>query len=101
MISRFKRRDSSTIASDSFNSAAAKSCSPEERKTLHRQAQQLARAELKQVATARGIPVDSLGPPSEEDFRAFRKAHDQDYEVLDRACDALTSRETRVGAYTV
>jgi heme-degrading monooxygenase HmoA len=37
----------------------------------------------------------------EEEFRAFRKAHDQDYEVLDRACDALTSRETRIGAYTV
>jgi heme-degrading monooxygenase HmoA len=38
---------------------------------------------------------------SEEDFRTFRKAHDQDYEVLDRACDELTSRETRIGAYTV
>jgi heme-degrading monooxygenase HmoA len=38
---------------------------------------------------------------SEEDFRAFRKSHDIDYEALDRSCDALTSRETRVGAYTV
>lgn len=38
---------------------------------------------------------------SEEDFRAFRKAHDKDYEVLDRSCDALTSRETRIGAYTL
>jgi heme-degrading monooxygenase HmoA len=38
---------------------------------------------------------------SEEDFRAFRKTHDQDYEALDRACDALTSRESRIGAYTV
>jgi heme-degrading monooxygenase HmoA len=38
---------------------------------------------------------------SEADFRAFRKQHDQDYEVLDRACDSLTSRETRIGAYTV
>ena len=38
---------------------------------------------------------------SEEAFRAFRKEHDTDYEVVDRACDALTSRETRVGAYTV
>ena len=38
---------------------------------------------------------------SEEAFRAFRKEHDRDYEELDRACDALTSRETRVGAYTV
>lgn len=38
---------------------------------------------------------------SEEDFRAFRKQHDQEYEVLDRACDSLTSKETRIGAYTV
>jgi heme-degrading monooxygenase HmoA len=38
---------------------------------------------------------------SEDDFRAFRKEHDSNYEVLDRACDALTSRESRVGAYTV
>jgi len=38
---------------------------------------------------------------SEEAFRAFRKEHDSEYEVLDRACDALTSRETRVGAFTV
>jgi heme-degrading monooxygenase HmoA len=37
----------------------------------------------------------------EDDFRAFRKEHDSEYEVLDRACDALTSRESRVGAYTV
>jgi len=38
---------------------------------------------------------------SEDDFRAFRKDHDQAYETLDRACDALTAREMRVGAYTV
>jgi hypothetical protein len=38
---------------------------------------------------------------SESDFRAFRKQHDAEYEVQDRACDALTGRETRVGAYTV
>jgi heme-degrading monooxygenase HmoA len=36
---------------------------------------------------------------SEEAFRAFRKDHDADYETLDRACDALTSREARIGAY--
>jgi len=30
---------------------------------------------------------------SEEDFRAFRKDHDPEYESLDRTCDALTSRE--------
>jgi heme-degrading monooxygenase HmoA len=38
---------------------------------------------------------------SEEAFRAFRKEHDSAYEALDRHCDELTSRETRVGAYTV
>jgi heme-degrading monooxygenase HmoA len=37
---------------------------------------------------------------SEQDFRAFRKDHDPEYETLDRSCDALTSRETRIGAYT-
>lgn len=37
---------------------------------------------------------------SEDAFRAFRKDHDPEYESLDRACDALTSRETRIGAYT-
>jgi len=37
---------------------------------------------------------------SEEAFRAFRKEHDAEYEVLDRQCDALTGRETRVGAYS-
>jgi heme-degrading monooxygenase HmoA len=38
---------------------------------------------------------------SEEDFRAFRKEHDREYEKLDRECDALTAKETRIGAYTV
>jgi heme-degrading monooxygenase HmoA len=38
---------------------------------------------------------------SEEDFRAFRREHDPEYESLDRACDALTSRETRIGAFIV
>jgi heme-degrading monooxygenase HmoA len=38
---------------------------------------------------------------SEAAFRAFRKAHDADYEALDRSCDAFTTRETRIGAYTV
>ena len=38
---------------------------------------------------------------SEEAFRAFRKNHDADYEALDRSCDSLTSRETRIGAYTL
>jgi heme-degrading monooxygenase HmoA len=38
---------------------------------------------------------------SEEAFRAFRRDHDSKYESLDRACDSLTSRETRIGVYTV
>ncbi len=38
---------------------------------------------------------------SEEAFRAFRKSNDASYESLDRACDALTARETRIGAFTV
>ena len=38
---------------------------------------------------------------SEDAFRAFRRDHDGDYEKLDRECDALTDRETRVGAFTV
>jgi heme-degrading monooxygenase HmoA len=38
---------------------------------------------------------------SEEAFRAFRKDHDAEYEALDRECDALTSGETRIGAFTV
>lgn len=38
---------------------------------------------------------------SEEAFRAFRKTHDADYERLDRQCDALTTQETRIGAYTL
>lgn len=38
---------------------------------------------------------------SEEDFRAFRKQNDHAYEALDRSCDDLTTRETRIGAYSV
>ena len=37
----------------------------------------------------------------EDAFRAFRKDHDQEYESLDRSSDALTSKEARIGAYTV
>ncbi len=37
---------------------------------------------------------------SEDEFRAFRRQHDKEYEALDRACDALTAKETRIGAYT-
>lgn len=38
---------------------------------------------------------------SEAAFRAFRKDHDAAYETLDRACDELTGKETRIGAFTV
>ncbi len=38
---------------------------------------------------------------SEEAFRAFRKQYDAAYEEIDRSCDALTTRETRIGAYSV
>ncbi len=38
---------------------------------------------------------------SEDDFRAFRRDHDAEYETIDRSCDALTTRETRIGAYSV
>ena len=37
----------------------------------------------------------------EEAFRTFRRDHDAEYETIDRSCDDLTSRETRIGAYTV
>jgi heme-degrading monooxygenase HmoA len=37
---------------------------------------------------------------SEDAFRAFRAAHDSDYEALDRTCDSLTASETRIGAFT-
>ena len=37
---------------------------------------------------------------SEEAFRAFRRERDAEYEALDRACDSLTARETRIGAFT-
>ena len=37
---------------------------------------------------------------SEDAFRRFRRDHDVEYETLDRACDSLTSREARIGAYS-
>jgi heme-degrading monooxygenase HmoA len=38
---------------------------------------------------------------SEDAFRAFRRDHDLAYETLDRACDVFTTREIRIGTYTV
>ena len=37
---------------------------------------------------------------SEAAFRTFRAQHDSEYEALDRACDSLTSSESRIGAFT-
>lgn len=37
---------------------------------------------------------------SDEAFRSFRRDNDAAYEALDRSCDDLTSKETRIGAYT-
>ncbi len=37
---------------------------------------------------------------SEDAYRAFRKEHDAAYEAMDRECDTLTDRETRIGAFT-
>jgi heme-degrading monooxygenase HmoA len=38
---------------------------------------------------------------SEDDFRTFRRDHDAEYEAIDRSCDSITNKETRIGAYTV
>lgn len=57
--------------------------------------------ELLRDAYAPGLYLTIDRWSSEDDFRAFRREHDKDYEVLDRSCDALTARETRIGAYTV
>jgi heme-degrading monooxygenase HmoA len=37
---------------------------------------------------------------SEQAFRTFRRDRDAEYEAVDRSCDDLTSRETRIGAFT-
>ena len=38
---------------------------------------------------------DSLG-----DFDRFKKEHSEDYAALDRACEALTVQETKIGVFT-
>ncbi len=47
-------------------------CSAVQEETMRLQARQLALAELKQVAAARGIQEEKLGPPAEEDFHAYQ-----------------------------
>jgi heme-degrading monooxygenase HmoA len=56
--------------------------------------------ELLRDAYAPGVYLTIDRWESEAAFRAFRRDHDGAYEALDRSCDALTSRETRIGAYT-
>jgi len=68
---------------------------------LFRKSPQYMGTELLRDAYGQGSYLTIDRWASEDDFRAFRKDHDQDYETLDRACDALTSHETRVGAYAV
>jgi heme-degrading monooxygenase HmoA len=57
--------------------------------------------ELLRDAYVSGIYLTIDRWASEQAFRAFRKDHDAGYESLDRDCDALVSRETRIGAFTV
>lgn len=67
---------------------------------LFRKSPQYAGTELLRDAYVPGSYLTIDRWASEEDFRAFRREHDSEYEALDRACDALTAKETRVGAYT-
>ena len=57
--------------------------------------------ELLRDAYVQGLYLTIDRWASEEAFRSFRKDNDAAYEALDRTCDALTSRETRIGAYIV
>ncbi len=68
---------------------------------LFRKSPQYMGTELLRDAYGQGSYLTIDRWASEDDFRAFRKEHDAEYEALDRACDDLTGREIRVGAYTV
>jgi heme-degrading monooxygenase HmoA len=68
---------------------------------LFRSSPQYLGTELLRDAYVAGVYLTIDRWASDEAFRAFRKDHDADYEKLDRSCDALTSRETRIGAYLV
>ena len=57
--------------------------------------------ELLRGAYVQGIYLTIDRWASEEAFRSFRKEHDSEYETLDRSCDDLTARETRIGAYSL
>ena len=56
-------------------------------------------ASIEDMAVGRYVTIDRWA--SEDAFRAFRLQHDADYEAVDRSCDALTSAESRIGAFTV
>lgn len=68
---------------------------------LFRQSPNYAGTELLKDAYVPGFYLTIDRWESEAAFRAFRKDHDPSYEALDRTCDDLTARETRIGAYTV
>jgi heme-degrading monooxygenase HmoA len=68
---------------------------------LFRSSDEYQGTELLRDAYVSGIYLTIDRWASEQAFRAFRKDHDAAYESLDRDCDALTSRETRIGAFTV
>jgi heme-degrading monooxygenase HmoA len=68
---------------------------------LFRQSPEYLGTELLRDAYVAGLYLTIDRWKSEEVFRIFRKDHDPAYEELDRACDALTEKETRVGAYLV
>jgi heme-degrading monooxygenase HmoA len=68
---------------------------------LFRSSSEYLGTELLRDAYVSGVYLTIDRWASDEAFRAFRKDHDADYEKLDRSCDALTSRETRIGAYLV
>ncbi len=68
---------------------------------LFRKSPQYLGTELLRDAYAAGSYLTIDRWTSEEAFRAFRKDHDAAYEELDRACDQMTQKETRVRAYVV
>ncbi len=69
--------------------------------TLFRRSPEYLGTELLSDAYVPGRYVTIDRWASEDAFRAFRLQHDADYEAVDRSCDALTSAESRIGAFTV
>ena len=65
---------------------------------LFRKSPEYLGTELLRDAYVSGVYLTIDRWANEEGFRNFRKQNDAAYEELDRACDALTEKETRVGA---